>query len=155
MCTKILCAPPTLEHVCGKCNWVMHDWLMSSLCSLTQLSSRLQPDLPKASYLTFDKSEFIRDRLQSNATNGTVPTWKNINELVSMFVVHSGMLAHTHHVHTHGPPLHKHTPFPQCTHRESSHSSGMAIAHIKFIQWQAHIHKCCVFCFCRCWENQY
>ncbi len=58
----------------------MHDWLMSSLRSLTQLSSRLQPDLPKATYLTFDKSEFIRERLQGNATNGTVPKRNNEEE---------------------------------------------------------------------------
>ena len=102
----------------------MHDWLMSSLHSLTQLSSRLQPDLPKASYLTFDKSEFIREHLQGNATNGTVPTWKNINELVSMFVVHSGMHActsvpYTHHVHplanTPLPTLHTHAVMGLCS----------------------------------------
>ena len=98
----------------------MHDWLMSSLHSLTQLSSRLQPDLPKASYLTFDKSEFIRERLQSNATDRTVPKRKNINELVSLYIVHSGMYAHSWI-----PRLRKHTPSHQCTHRENPHPSGI------------------------------
>ena len=85
---------------------------MASLHSLTQLSSRLQPDLPKASYLTFDKSEFIRERLQSNATDRTVPKRKNINELVSLYIVHSGMYAHTPHAHSWIPRLRKHTPSP-------------------------------------------
>lgn len=91
----------------------MHDWLMSSLHSLTQLSSRLQPDLPKASYLTFDKSEFFRERLQGSATTGTVPKRKNINELVSMYVIRSGMHAHMQHTHS---TLRKHSHIVACMH---------------------------------------
>ena len=95
----------------------MHDWLMASLHSLTQLSSRLQPDLPKASYLTFDKSEFIRERLQSNVTDRTVPKRKNINELVSMYVIHSDMHTHTYTTCTLMDTF-TNTPLPHNAHTE-------------------------------------
>lgn len=68
--------------------------------SLSQLSSRLQPDLPKASYLTFDKFDFIRETLQGNTAKETLPRRK-ANELVSMLwhahtQLQNYVLAHMH-----------------------------------------------------------
>jgi len=137
MCTKIPCAAPTgVTCVCWTCVcWVqLSDACMTGWCHLSvalpscllgcSLTSQ-KPHIWLLTSLNSFGSAYKAMRRMGLFQRGIMR--KNINELVSMFVVHIGMHAHMYHTHTMCTPSQTH-PFPHCTHM----LSWVCVAHYAY-----------------------